>query len=276
MVNQLHELRRELGRDPQPEEVARKYRIPLSKAQGLLAQRVIEPKIKSIPVLSIEKSILGVLTIGSYTLSLYFTALWFLGKFHIVISVLISFVMVTYMITAPHFSRDKSFSLRLIIWLTFLIAMVFSMGSTIAGQYNQGESSILNIVINTEQEIIEQIKQTEREKEIHVLTLEQLSGSEEKRKENWQSIATERRYIDQFNGRLDILRSELKESRESKKKEIKSGAVTNRFELWVSSLFNIDAELTRFWISALPAVFIDVISATCFSLLMKKPGASKR
>lgn len=221
--------------------------------------------------------VLSLLALMSFTLSVYFTALWFIGKFHWVISGLISLSMVLFMVISPQTIRYIDNRLvRLVVYISFLIALCFSMGSTISGQYNMTTKNIeaspdraaVNDLLTIQStELLMLIKEAQADKVVHQETLRQLSETVESRTENWQSVATERNKIDAFDERIDSLRLELKGIRD---KQLDNGLIEEErdFYLFISELLGIEKQTVEFWVSALPAVFIDIISALCLNLAL--------
>lgn len=213
----------------------------------------------------------------AFTLSVYFTGLWFIGRFNLFISGMISLTMVLFMVVAPQTLRFVSNPVvKFIVSVSFLIAIVFSMGSTIAGQYQKStlvmesaidKSYVFNQLASNEDEVKQLISDAQKDKAIHQQTLEQLSATKEDRLSNWQQIATERKYIESFDSRIDSLRAELKDTRE---KVIDNGTVEEKrdFYFFISGITGIKKSMVEFIISSLPSVFIDIVSALCLNLAL--------
>lgn len=229
----------------------------------------------------ILKGFLILLSAMAFTLSVYFTGLWFSDKFHIVISGMISLTMVLFMVISPQVLRyvNNPF-VKAIVIVSFIIALLFSMGSTVAGQFNattviresmKDVQSIYTIYETREAELIDLINESKEDKLIHSEALINLSATEEKRLDNWQQVATERKYIDQFNSRIDDFNAELREVRSKMNVELSTGIVEKRrdFYSFIAGLMNTeDISLVEFIISAMPSVFIDLIAALCLNLAL--------
>jgi len=228
-------------------------------------------------IVTVLRSFLVLLTVMAFTLSVYFTGLWFSGRFNIIISGLISLSMVLFMVISPQTLRFIVNPLvKVLIIGSFLIALFFSMASTLAGQYNKSteklentvdKSYIFNQLASNEEEVKQLIEDAQQDKAIHQASITLLSSTEESRVKNWQSIATERKYIASFDERIDSLREELKNVRDSK---IDNGIIKEKrdFYLFISGLTGMEKSFTEFIISALPAIFIDIISALCLNLAL--------
>lgn len=285
--NYIDGFKEKTGRMPSHVELSRNLKlstqaaiqaiIAYSKEEHIKEEKVQhEAEVKNWTV-TILRIALVALAAMAFTLSVYFTGLWFYGKFSYFISGLISLSMVLFMVISPQTLRFvKNPFVKAIIAGSFVIALAFSMGSTVAGQYNAitvriesepDRSYIFEQLTTSEEEIKQLIEEAQRDKEIHQVSLSLLSATAEERIQNWQSIATERKYIDQFDARIDSLREELKNVRNS---TLENGIIEEKrdFYLFISELTGVEKSLIEFIISAMPAVFIDVISALCLNLAL--------
>jgi len=234
-------------------------------------------KAKKNYIVLILKAFLILLSAMAFCLSVYFTGLWFSGRFPLWVAGAISLTMVLFMVIAPQTMRFiKNKLIKGVVLLSFSVALVFSMGSTIAGQYNKSteiiensidRSFIYNQLVDNKKEVQELIDEAQEDKKIHQETLRMLSGSQEDRLKNWQSIATERKYISNYDQRIDQLRVELSNVRGE---QVSNGNIEEKrdFYLFVSGLTGMEKSFTEFLISALPAIFIDIISALCLNLAL--------
>jgi len=272
------------GRLPSQVELTRELKISPQVALRALIQYVepVQEKSASAPlqkdrIVPLLRGLLVLLSAMAFTLSVYFTGLWFYGKFSYFISGLISLSMVLFMVISPQTVRYvKPWYTKAIIAISFVIALVFSMGSTIAGQYNKvterielepDKSYIFNQLTTSEDEIQQLINEAQEDKVVHQTSITLLSSTEDSRVKNWQSIATERKYIDSFDNRIDELRTELKSVRSG---QIDNGIIEEKrdFYLFISGVTGMEKSFVEFLISALPAVFIDIISALCLNLAL--------
>ena len=240
-----------------------------------------KPATKQIRKVSHTASILRIflilLSAMAFSLSVYFTGLWFSGKFPTWVAGAISITMVLFMVIAPQTIRFiKNRAVKAVTCLAFSVALIFSMGSTISGQYEKttqriqnepDKAYIFNQLLQGEEEILAMIEEARKDKAVHQETIRYLSGSEEARKENWQSIATERKYISSYDERIDSLRKELTFTRSQK---IDNGIIEEKrdFYSFISSITGRERTFIEFLISSLPAVFIDIVSALCLYLAL--------
>lgn len=284
----ISQFKGEYGRLPSHVELAKEMNISQRAAvtaliaftsiptEDLKPKRQAVSKEKDIRT-SFIRAILILLSAMAVTLSIYFTALWFMGKFHWFISGLISVSMVLFMTISPSVLRYvQSIFLKTIVIFSFLVALFFSMGSTVSGQYEklteriEAAPSLSAISIQrrqSEEELLGMIEDAQRDKEVHQKTIEMLSMSAENRKENYREIATERKYIDSFDQRIDTLRGELKNIRVNLEQD---GIIEEErdFYSFLSDLIHMKRATVEFWVSALPAIFIDVMASLCLNLAL--------
>jgi membrane protein YdbS with pleckstrin-like domain len=280
----IKEFQKKKRRLPTAKELSTAFKVSERTALHELSSFKVEKKAPIIVKTKTDKNIfflryfLILLSAMAFILSVYFTGLWFTGRFPFVIAGLISFSMVLFMVIAPQVIRyTKNKVVKSFIICSFLIALVFSMGSTLAGQFN-ATTKIVEIETNEiyiqhqtkEAELLTLIDEAKIDKEAHSATLVNLSGTEEKRLDNWQQIATERKYIDQFNLRIDEYRKELNSIRDKMAVELNNGTVTEKrdFYSFVSGITGKEKSFIEFMISALPAIFIDLIAALCLNLAL--------
>ena len=285
--NYLLKFRKENHRDPSVKEIAHKFNLSEKAAVQMVHEynkgrkrETAERKVSAVPALRVALYVVSGFT---FILSVYFTGLWFNSMFRPVIAYLISLSMVIYMVLSPTVARFTKGFVKVPLYISFTIALVFSMGSTVAGQYNKLSKAVDIVDTNNralyaileaeESEKVSLIEEMKQEKAIHLSTIQMLSTSEEARIENWQSIATERNKIEQYNLRIQQEEALLEGVRGNLKIELENGntgetEVRVDFYTWIASLRNWSRSGVEFWISVLPAVFIDIISALCLNLAL--------
>jgi hypothetical protein len=235
---------------------------------------------------------LGLYAIAALTfiLSVYFTGLWFTSMFNLLIAGAISISMVSYMVLSPQAAMKVKGLVKVPLWGSFLIALVFSMGSTVAGQYNKLTENVdiessaqraeLSILRSEEQGIIEAISVYRDQQEYHQRTLETLTGTAEDRIENQAYAATERNKVADLielilerEERLNVVRGEIR----NELQEGNVGVVAKRDDLfsWLAALLGLSRAQVEFLVTALPAIFIDIIAALSLNLAIRQ-GASRR
>lgn len=296
MTAQEHiaKFRQATGRLPSQVELSRDLGISPRGAVAELLKFVREPvppaqeTVPPGPSSMQERRKVNPLAIGLYsiaaltfTLSVYFTALWFLTMFGIFIAGVISVSMVSYMVLSPQAAMRVKGLVKIPLWAAFLVAMVFSMGSTVAGQYNKytqnvdvsgvAERAVLDILRAEESEILSGIATDREQQEYHQRTLETLAGTAEDRIMNQAYVATERSKVNQLASSIEAREKRLNEVRVAILAEIRGGNIgvtedRDDFYGLVSGIFGLSRKQAEFAIAALPAVFIDVIATLAMSL----------
>ena len=264
----MHELALYAAAKQKPELNPPKQKIPSKQAKQ---------KLSKVLFLKIALLLISALSFG---LSVYFTGLWFFGKFHIVVASGISFSMVLFMVISPQaFNYSKSKFVRSLICLCFSIALIFSMASTVAGQYNKTSAKlettgnahqIFNHYASRQNEIKQLIEDERKNKSIHSNTLERLSATNEDRIRNYQQIATERNYIKRADARIDEYVKKLEELNGKIETRLIAGSVNDRQDFFgfISLLLGLEKDFVEFIASTMPAVFIDAISALSLNLAL--------
>ena len=280
------ELSKELGISSQKAVVALLRAI----GPGMLKPAIVEPNcddsIKADGI-QIGLYVIAALTFG---LSVYFTGLWFMSMFNFIIAGTISVSMVSFMVLSPQAAMRVKGFVKLPLWGAFTIALIFSMGSTVAGQYNKlsenvdiestaqrAEFSILRV---EEEDLIEALSVYRDQQEYHQRTLERLTETAEDRIKNQAYAATERNKVAELTIRIEESRQRLNVVRDELRVEIRDGniGVTEErkdFFSWIANLLGLTRAQAEFLIAALPAVFIDVIAALSLNLALRQRSVSK-
>lgn len=290
----IAEFRKKTGRMPSQVEMTKTLGLSPDKAIRELMTSVndpVEPEEEAEEVVR-ERSILTTLIVAglffvavvTFSLSVYFTGLWFTSMFNIVIAGAISVSMVSYMVLIPQTLPYIQGVIKVPIWGTFAIALVFSMGSTIAGQYNQLTESVditdtndratIRVLESEEQELLQSIEENREQRAFHQRTMESLSATAEDRMENWQYINTERNTIDELGYEIEQEQGRLAEVRDRILEELDQGSVGATeervdFYSWLARLLGSSPSQVEFAVSALPAIFIDIIAALSLSIALQ-------
>jgi hypothetical protein len=116
-----------------------------------------------------------------------------------------------------------------------------------------------------------QIEVDRGQQAFHQRTLEQLSQTAEDRMENWQYINTERNMVNELGFEIEQKQNRISEIREELREELSRGSVGATeervdFYSWLAGLLGLDRNTVEFWVSALPAVFIDIIAALSLNI----------
>lgn len=275
--------------------------VELSKELGLTPQLAVKELLRAVKfdtgwVDNKEMTIHGKgvdgLQIGLYAiaaltfvLSVYFTGLWFMSMFGLFIAGAISISMVSYMVLSPQAAMRVKGLVQLPLWLTFGIALLFSMGSTVAGQYNQltksidienpAQRAVFSILKAEEQDLIEAISVDRDQQAYHQRTLESLASTAEDRMDNYQYVTTERNKVSMLASSIEDREERLNVVRDELRAEIRQGNIgvtveRDDFFGWLAILLGLGRDQVEFLIAALPAVFIDIIAALSLNLAIRQ------
>jgi hypothetical protein len=180
------------------------------------------------------------------------------------------------------FKQSKHFLLVGIFIILWIVVTVFSMVSTVAGQYNAKinlltdrykEEVIQRDQDNSRSEFLEQKKEYQDTLQIlrkdisyYGSLLSEFNTREAIAKDQirYNSISWNYRKI---KNEIEILSKKLSTLRQSKvKHSIKKSAPD--FYMWVSNLWGWDPEMIQFWMSIFPALFIDLIAPISVAVFM--------
>ena len=283
--------RESTGRLPSHVEVSKKLGLSPQKAVEELIAYTREPahdeEITTARRAGRDFLIIGLFIVAGITfiLSIYFTALWFSSMFNLFIAGAISVAMVAYMVLSPQMASRVKGIVKLPLWGSFAIALIFSMGSTVAGQYNQltanvdvesaTERATLDLLRTQESDLVASIAVDREQQASHQKTLEQLSATAEDRIANYAYIATERNKVAELAASIAEKESKLSSLRSSIFEQLQQGNVgvveeRQDFYGWLATLFGLTRAQMEFLISALPAVFIDIIATLSLNLALRK------
>lgn len=224
--------------------------------------------------------------------SVYFTGIFLFETFHNIIgAMLFSFAMCVFSVGAFEvmlvFKQNKQRGLILLFSIVWLIATVFSMGSTIIGQYNARAENFNQVIEetkeNTEEKLTWEIMNDEEEslkisieeskvvyKDLQVLFGE-LTTKETK---NWFYWDTYNKMIAEEK-KLSGLKESLQKVRGDKKSFLAAGKTIEEtekqevnFYTWIESVLGWKADIVAFTLSIFPAVFIDIIAPLALAVSM--------
>lgn len=279
--------------------------MELTKALGLSPEKAVRELMHSVTQVSLPREtsvtdetpvpgsdlfnlslVAGLLFIATLTfaLSVYFTGLWFTSMFNLVIAGAISVSMVSYMVLIPQATHYVKGIVKVPVWGTFVIALIFSMGSTVAGQYNQltenvdivetNDRATIQVLRAEESELLSSIEVDRDQQAFHQRTLEGLSATPEDRMENWQYINTERNMVNELGYEIEQKQRRIAKVREQILSELErgsTGATVERvsFYLWLARIVGMEQSQVEFMVSALPAIFIDIIAALSLNVALQ-------
>lgn len=246
----------------------------------------------------IIRIVMLIIGIGAVLLSCYFSIRWLLEYLHIFWAFILGFIMVLFSAFSPEalilFKLNRNWLMMVIISITWITALSFSMISTVAVLYNQLmieekeeiEKKTENIFKNlewemyniNEEEIVSLIKEKEEELKIVNNLLKQFDNLDirEEKKDEWLSGLYTKRKAEEV---IEKYRMELKEIREKKlqfahENKEEAGSIQETtvqiesFYVWIAGIFNLESDKVQFWVSVFPAVFIDIIAPIALAIAM--------
>lgn len=246
--------------------------------------------------------------IGAIIISVYYTTIWFDEFLDIFLSILFSVIMVAFSVGTFEviiiFKQNKQYVLIVPFIFLWIIVVGFSMMSTVAGQYNQRmevseeyttenygisyKKTIYDTYIEEEERIQKQLdsKGQRLDKLNEMLSefdLEQLKDKSIKK--IYDGIIKEVHVIE---NEMRILREDLEEKGRRREEYLKENeekiGITEETEVrrksfyeWTGSIFKIDAIYIEFWLSIIPALFVDIIAplSVAVGMFLKRKKGEK-
>jgi len=219
---------------------------------------------------------MGIIGIGASVLSIYYTGIWL----NETLPVILAFSLSTF----------------IILWL---VVIVFSMTSTVAGQYNQrikneNENKSNNFEVIKKKSESEIYNKEERGLEKRIIRKEEtleaandiLNSFDMEKKEEfikeyndaYKKMKIEEKELNSLYKLLDEKRKEIKKFNSQEVTEVGMSEETEiqsaSFYVWVSTILKIEPVFIQFWLSTFPAIFIDIIASLglAVSMFLKKEG----
>lgn len=243
-------------------------------------QKNEKPKLKkyTINAISVLKAILCIIGVLATYMSIYYSNLYLQQYLNKVNAFILSTTMVIYAVVSfefiVYFYLQKFYKLLAMFSLLWLVCVLFSMVSTVAGQYNARMSKILENKQQEKQLLLDNSKITEYNNQKELLEKElDKYNIESDRLTNLlnQFTSTEitsQAYRDINYSKIinDRKRQEvLTELKNLQKPEISANVIVLDFYQWLSKIINKPDYLIQFLLSLFPAIFIDLIAPISIS-----------
>ena len=247
------------------------------------------------------RSIMLLIGFSASIISIYYTSIWMLEFLPFGLAILLSSIMVLFSISSFEVvilflsQQKKKHWARLPVIFSFsllwTVVTVFSITSTIAGQYNKDTANNKEFANEHKEKTVEAIQlETIREQKKYFI-----SQREEKQKQissllnissEANSLATQEKHASTLNSiswrasqaekqiaDLDKQIVALTESEGSllkKTPELASPELTSDsdFYNWLAEIFGVAKNTMQFWMSLFPAVFVDIISPASIAIAM--------
>jgi len=230
--------------------------------------------------------ILLTIGVGATYMSIYYSDNWlreFLNPFR---ALLLATIMVTFAVSAFEliilFFQRKRYFLIFVFSFLWAIVTIFSMVSTVAGQYNARIEKLNTqykqekLVTDNDRKYKEYTEQKEEyldRKKILTNDIKQLQNilgqyvTKEMIEENKKQYTNFRWRFYQSKKELNQISKKLKNLRKNTNiKIVKKNSPD--FYLWMSRIFRWRADMIQFWLSVFPAMFIDLIAPISFAIVM--------
>lgn len=245
------------------------------------------PENTNINGLLVFKIITVIIGIIAAYMSVYFTLQWFavmLNAFH---AVLLSIAIVGFSIISFEavviFNRLKKYFVSVIFSILWVIVVVFSMSSTIAGQYNKymkqdiqqtesntGNRNVRLLYDNYNNRIADLKIDIESKLKERSKLLEMLEKTEDVQSRDYKDI-NYRIYLK--DSQIKKIRNDINDIQRKIDKILQNNNNVSNSEKpdffeWLSDIFGISSTLIQFWLNLFPAVFIDIVAPLSFVVIL--------
>jgi hypothetical protein len=254
-------------------------------------------------ILMVLRVVMFFIGIGAIVISVYYTTIWFDEFLDIILSIIFSIIMVAFSVGTFEviiiLKQNKQYLLIVPFMFLWIIVVGFSMMSTVAGQYNQRmdiveettvdnydisyKREVYNTYVEEETRIKEQLdSKGNRLNKLNELltdfTLDDLK--DDKIKKIYDKMVSDIRTIE---NEMRILRNDLEEKGNRREEYLKENqeeaGITNETDVkrasfyeWIGDIFKVDAKYIEFWLSIIPALFVDIIAplAVAVGMFLKR------
>ena len=242
-------------------------------------KRIYKTFIDTTKLFKIMNLFIGLL---SLILSIYFTYIWFIEFLNPFISGFLAVSMVGFSIISFEmlilFFQSKNYMGFIAFLLLWIIVVIFSITSTIAGQYNhflkieKKEVKIdqnglkiyesLELQIN---QVNEELSSRKQEREKLKEFMNSITDFEDKNYKNINyQISVKNKLISNLSEKLTNLQNEKTELLKNNDKMFIEKQF-NFFE-WISSVLKVKKSTVQFWLNLFPAVFVDISAPICLAV----------
>lgn len=251
---------------------------------------------------SVIRIVLGFVGLGAIGMSVYYTSIWFFEYLPPSLAILLSTIMVTFSTMAfevvLHLVEMRRRILAAGFLILFVMVLLFSMMSTVAGQYNKQVEVRRELIEETSQGAYskvayEALLDQERRIEDQIRNQDSLRSVHQKLFESYDAIgkvidpegfADAQEQLNKIDNTIAQLLQQLSVKQSERTTFLSKAGVVGvtpdssieapSFYVWVASLVGREdrVDLVQFWISVFPAVFIDLIApfSLAFALFKQK------
>jgi hypothetical protein len=231
----------------------------------------------------IVRYVMGVIAIIAMVFSSYYTALWLNNFIHIVPAWVCACTIVFYASFSIQAATHNKSRVKYLLRGTAIIAILFSMISTIGGQYrndsekkqdntDQAKISGLDLLKAEEKSLVESMESIKQELDDNARLLSQFKKNELESKEYknifWKGY-TLRNMREKTGDSLRLKREEIREY--TLKENISITKIEgNTFYSWIATFLPFNPSTIEFYLYLFPALFFDVISPLGLYVFLKK------
>jgi hypothetical protein len=245
---------------------------------------------------TILRYLLLIIGSGAMIMSAYYTQIWLNENLNTFLSWFLSILMISFSSIAfltlialikgsisRHWSR---WIIALLFFILWIITTIFSISSTIAGQYNrymtirnnisieQTENTLLQnkLVLLKENRFDAETRRNDLRKRLNTLLLQAdtIQLGIEVKGETWMSIQSRILSTNEIIKELDskIEQYRIDEVKILERSPIISNETTYAFYTWIAKVFSKDKEMIQFWMMIFPSLFLDILSPAALSVFM--------
>lgn len=228
----------------------------------------------------IIKVVMGIVSLSAVVISIYYSRFWLLEFLEPVKATLLSCTMIFYAVIAPEGAlfliQNKHYMLGGVVIFTAVIVLIFSILSTVAGQYNvrsmeiQNTTSVkknlyqLELLKKQETELVNSVNRLQKDFDLTQKLLSEYKkediNSKEYTTQFWKNYRI-KKDIEKVQDKLDAKREEIINYLDTEETVVEE---REDFYTWISELLKVDSKIVEFWLSLFPAVFVDVIAPIGF------------
>ncbi len=248
-------------------------------------------------LLIVIRIVMAIIGMGAAYLSMHYTRMWLLEFLSPFLSTLLSSIMILFSVasfeTILIFWANRKIFPIVVFSIVWVVVLLFSIMSTIAGQYNARISSREEITVERtevahtrmeletyeveERELMENLAEKRVELKASSVLFSQFDTLE-KRKEDWRFYWNIKKAMDDSTVKIESIQIQLKEIREKKRSLLEQSRKTAgivkgteelvyaSFYMWLGIVLKVKPMLVQFWLSVFPAIFIDVIAPLSISI----------
>ena len=251
---------------PTPSQLAQLINKPEDEAKKSLKDfytKSATPK-KEITIHDIIRVALFVISAGAAIMSIYYSCLWFLERLPFLMALVSAVIMVGYGVLFPEVIADIGHKpVSYIIGFTGIVVILFSMMSTVAGQYNQRK---VNLEASGASLRLSELRRQEKTLEGSIASLEAqieaISQEESESKLYMMRITQEK--LDANVEALGAVRLQILEEVDIQ------GKSRQDFYTWAGSVVGSSPDSFEFWMSLFPALFFDIIAPLGLLVALRK------